>query len=188
MAREFILTGAPGAGKTVILRALEAQGIDVVEEAATDVIALDQGRGIGKSWRRPRFITDIARLQLRRAARPAAGPVRVADRSLVCTLALAEYLDHPVPESLTELIGAMLASGQYERRVLFVELLGFITNTEARRISLEDSIRFERFHIEAYERLGFELLRIPALPVDDRVAMVRSLIGHDDAAPAMNAV
>ena len=46
MAREFILTGAPGAGKTVILRGLEAKGIDVVEEAATDVIALDQGRGV----------------------------------------------------------------------------------------------------------------------------------------------
>ena len=182
MAREFILTGAPGAGKTVILRALEAEGIEVVEEAATDVIALDQGRGIGESWQRPQFITDIARLQQLRAGRPMAGSVRVADRSLVCTLALAEYLGHPVPVGLVESIAAMLAAGQYERRVLFVELLGFITNTEARRISLEESIRFEQFHIDAYERFGFELLRIPALPVDERVAMVRSLIGLEAAA------
>lgn len=180
MAREFILTGAPGAGKTVILRALEARGVDVVEEAATDVIALDQGRGIDESWRRPEFISDIARLQLLRAARPVAGAVRVADRSLVCTLALAEYLGHPVPEMLVESIGALVVARQYERRVLFVDLLGFITNTEARRISLEESIRFERFHVEAYERFGFELVRVPALPVDERVAMVRSLIGDRD--------
>lgn len=184
MAREFILTGAPGAGKTVILRALEAQGIDVVEEAATDVIALDQGRGVDESWRRPTFIDDIARLQLLRAARPAAGSVRVADRSLVCTLALAEYLSHPVPSALMESIEAMVAAGQCERRVLFVELLGFITRTEARRISLEDSIRFERFHVEAYERFGFELVRVPPLPLDQRVAMVRSLIGLE--ATSMN--
>lgn len=182
MAREFILTGAPGAGKTVILRALEAEGIDVVEEAATDVIALDQGRGIDESWRRPEFIGDIARLQLKRAARPTAGAVRVSDRSLVCTLALAEYLGHPVPEMLVESIREMVATGRYERWVLFVELLGFITNTDARRISLEDSRRFERFHIGAYERFGFELVRIPALPVDERVAMVRSLIGREAAA------
>ena len=187
MAREFILTGAPGAGKTVILRALEVDGVDVVEEAATDVIALDHGRGVTESWRRPEFITDIARLQLQRMARPATGSVRVSDRSLVCTVALAEYLGHPVPEMLVESIGSMIAAGQFERRVLFVELLGFITKTEARRISLEDSRRFERFHIEAYERFGFELVRVPPLPVDERVALVRSHLGLG-IAPMVNAL
>lgn len=185
MAREFILTGAPGAGKTVILRALEAGGVDVVEEAATDVIALEQGGGVAESWRRPEFIETIARLQLQRMARPALGAVRVSDRSLVCTVALAEYLGHPVPEMLVESIGSMIAAERFERRVLFVELLGFITKTEARRISLEDSRLFERFHVAAYERFGFELVRVPPLPVDERVALVRSHLGLG-IAPVMN--
>lgn len=185
MAREFILTGAPGAGKTVILRALEVDGIDVVEEAATDVIALEHGRGEGEAWKGPAFIEQIARLQLQRAARPAVGAVRVSDRSLICTLALAEYLGHPVPEMLVESIGSMVAAGQFERRVLFVELLGFITRTEARRISLEDSRRFERFHVAAYERFGFELVRVPPGPIEERMALVRSQIGLG-IAPAMN--
>ena len=34
----YILTGAPGAGKTAVLRLLEVSGYTVVEEAATDVI------------------------------------------------------------------------------------------------------------------------------------------------------
>jgi predicted ATPase len=33
--RRFIMTGAPGAGKTSILRVLESLGYAVVEEAAT---------------------------------------------------------------------------------------------------------------------------------------------------------
>ncbi|HYK35716.1 AAA family ATPase [Alloacidobacterium sp.] len=36
--RRFIITGAPGAGKTAIIRQLELDGFGVVEEAATDVI------------------------------------------------------------------------------------------------------------------------------------------------------
>ncbi len=41
----YILTGAPGAGKTAVLRLLEASGYPVVEEAATDVIALGNAPG-----------------------------------------------------------------------------------------------------------------------------------------------
>ena len=48
--RRFILTGTPGAGKTAILRQLEIEGFSVVEEAATDVIALEQAKGVGEPW------------------------------------------------------------------------------------------------------------------------------------------
>lgn len=176
MAREFILTGAPGAGKTLILRQLEADGIDIVEEAATDVIALEQALGNTEPHLRPEFIDMIAQLQVRRLARQPTGEVRVSDRSLVCTLALAEYLGHPAPKALDEAIAELVTSGRFERQVLFVELLGFITNTEARRISLADSIRFEAFHVAAYERLGFTLKRIPPLPLRERTDLVRRLI------------
>ncbi len=64
--QRLILTGAPGAGKTVILRALEGLGYPVVEEAATDVCALEQARGNAEPWTSPRFIDQIVELQRRR--------------------------------------------------------------------------------------------------------------------------
>lgn len=176
MAREIILTGAPGAGKTLILRQLEVDGFDIVEEAATDVIALQHGLGVAEPWRQPSFTATIAQLQVQRMAKPAAGAVRVSDRSLICTLALAEYLGHPVPITLERAIADSIAAAQFERRVLFVELLGFITPTEARRMSLEDAKRFEAFHISAYERFGFELMRVPALPFGERMELVRAAL------------
>ena len=43
--KRFVITGAPGAGKTAIIRQLELDGFSVVEEAATDVIAASHARG-----------------------------------------------------------------------------------------------------------------------------------------------
>ena len=64
--QRFILTGAPGAGKTAILRQLELDGFAVVEEAATDVIALGQAQGVLEAWKHSSFIDAIIDLQKRR--------------------------------------------------------------------------------------------------------------------------
>ena len=63
LSDHFILTGAPGAGKTVVLRQLEVMGHAVVEEAATDVIALAQAKGVAEPHLDPAFIDTIATLQ-----------------------------------------------------------------------------------------------------------------------------
>jgi predicted ATPase len=62
----YILTGAPGSGKTSILQALKNHGYAVVEEAATDIIALEQRQGNHEPWMRPDFIDNIVRLQQQR--------------------------------------------------------------------------------------------------------------------------
>jgi len=63
--KRFILTGTPGAGKTTILRQLEIEGFDVVEEAATNVIALEQAKGVAEPWLQGGFL-DMVDLQRRR--------------------------------------------------------------------------------------------------------------------------
>jgi len=67
--RRFIITGAPGAGKTAIVRQLELDGFSVVEEAATDVIAAAHAQGTVEAWKDPSFIDAIARLQRDRQIR-----------------------------------------------------------------------------------------------------------------------
>ena len=48
--KRFILTGAPGSGKTSILRVLAATGYAVVDEAATDVMAARLAAGDTEPW------------------------------------------------------------------------------------------------------------------------------------------
>jgi predicted ATPase len=56
--KRFVLTGTAGAGKTAIIRQLEREGFGIVEEAATDVIALEQACGIAEPWKHPSFIDN----------------------------------------------------------------------------------------------------------------------------------
>jgi predicted ATPase len=169
----YVVTGAPGAGKTLIIRKLAAGGYSVVEEAATDLIFAEQARGSLEPWTHPRFIEDITRLQIERC-RQARESLQFHDRSIICTLALARYLDFPAPTILMEEIARCADERFFQRDVFFVESLGFIEPTAARRISLEESRRFERVHEETYLSLGFRLVCVPAAPVADRVAWVLS--------------
>ncbi len=176
--KRFILTGTPGSGKTAILRQLELDGYRVVEEAATDVIALWQARGIEEAWKDIAFIDAIAALQREREMRAACEPggIQFHDRSVVCTAALARYLGFPVTETLVRELTRIKAEDVFQRQVFFVRSLGFVAPTAARRISYEDALRFERIHEETYREFGFEIIFVEPGSVDERVAAIKIVI------------
>jgi predicted ATPase len=181
--KRFILTGAPGAGKTAILRQLELDGFSVVEEAATDVIGLQQAQGIDEPWTHPWFIDVVVDLQRRRQLRASSElcGVQFHDRSAVCTAALAAYLGHPVSGALAGELERIRAEAIFQKRIFFIRNLGFITPTEARRISFEETLRFERIHEEAYGDLGFEIVSIKPGRLLDRVAAIKAAIAEIEA-------
>ncbi len=173
--KRFILTGTPGAGKTAILRQLERDGVSVVEEAATDIIALEQAKGVAEPWKRPVFIDRIVELQKQRQIRAAALPdaIQFHDRSTVCTAALADYLGFPPSAALSRELERLARNSIYQKCVFFVRTLGFVRPTDARRISQADAVRFEALHEKTYRAHGFELIPIEPGSVLDRVAAIR---------------
>lgn len=179
--KRYILTGAPGAGKTVILRQLELDGFGVVEEAATGIIALWQAKGITEAWNYPGFIDAIVSLQQTRERNSAclADLVQFHDRSVVCTAALADYLGVPRPQSLLRELRRIQAEGVFQKSVVFLRNLGFITPTEARRITYDETVRFEQIHEQTYRDLGFEIISIGPGLVSDRVSEIKRALSLD---------
>jgi predicted ATPase len=176
--RRFIITGAPGAGKTAIIRQLELEGFSVVEEAATDVIAAAQARGTPQPWADPSFIDTIATLQRDRQIRASYQPdeVQFHDRCLVCTVGLAAYLGFAISPVLTGELERIMKEAVFQQRVFFIRNLGFVTPTEARRISFEETLRFERIHEQTYRGFGFELVSIEPGSVVERVSQIKTAI------------
>jgi predicted ATPase len=173
----YVLTGAPGAGKTLLLEELLRRGFAVVPEAATDVIGELHRAGVAEPWTLTDFVERVLAEQLER--RTSAGrfdrsrPV-IFDRSPVCTLALARYIGQVPSPALVHAAGA--ACEDYAGGAFFVADLGFVERTAARRISHSAARAFGRLHVEAYLECGFELLDVPAWTVAARADMVESTI------------
>ena len=176
--RRFILTGAPGAGKTAIIRQLELDGFSVVEEAATDVIAAAQAQGTVQPWTHPSFIDAIAKLQRGRQIRASGQPneVQFHDRSVVCTAALAVYLGFPHTPFLASELQRIKEEAIYQPQGFFIRNLGFVTLTEARRISFEDAVRFEKIHEDTYQAFGFQLISIAPGGLRERVEKIKAAV------------
>jgi predicted ATPase len=143
------------------------------------VIAAAQHRGSAEPWREASFIDAVADLQKQRQLRASLHPedIQFHDRSVVCTAALAVYLGYSISPFLAEELDRINDEAIFETRVFFVRNLGFITPTAARRISFEESLRFERIHEETYQRYGFELIEVEAASVVERVSFIKDAIG-----------
>jgi predicted ATPase len=157
---------------------LELDGYLVVEEAATDIIALRQAQGIAEPHTDASFIDDITNLQKQRQMQVTglSSAVQFYDRSALCTYALSRWLNFPISKILADEMERIRAEQIYQRQVFFIENLGFCEPTQARKISFEDSIRFEKVHEETYREFGYECVRIEPLKLDARVAQIKQYV------------
>ena len=177
LARRYILTGTPGCGKTSILRSLEVAGYLVVEEAASDIIALRQAQSIAEPWTHPFFIDDITSLQKLRQMRIGdMSGVQFYDRSPLCTYALSVWLGFPISITLADEMERIEKAQIYEKQVFFIENLGFCEPSAARKITFEDSLKFEKVHEETYRSFGYECIRVAPQDLSARVEQIKRYV------------
>jgi predicted ATPase len=94
----------------------------------------------------------------------------------VCTEALRVYLGYPHSPLLAEEPERIKTEAIFEKQVFFIRNRGFVTPTEARRITFEETVRFETIQEETYRKFGFELVSVEQVSLEDRVRLIKKLI------------
>lgn len=175
MSKRYILTGAPGAGKTTLINALAERGYPIITEAATALIEQRQQKEVAIPWLQNDFIDAITAIQLTDIEQ-APSSLCFFDRSPFCTIALARFLSRTVPDKL-EMMAEKLATEQYfNTKVFYIHLLDTIEKTAARTISFNEAKGFGELHRTVYQHYGFELIEIDKATKDIRTERILSFL------------
>ena len=173
-ANLFVLTGAPGAGKTAILDRIGA-GIRRVDEPAREILAEQRAvGGAGTHDRDPSLFVDLLlqrSIDKHQTAQGWKGPV-VFDRGVPDCVAYAVLMG-------TDLTAGRAACERYRYHpeVLVVEPWEEIYVTDAERtMSFADTIPFHAALVEAYERAGYSLVEVPRDSAENRAAFLREFV------------
>lgn len=175
--KRYIFTGTPGSGKTSAAQHLQLLGYQVVQEAATDAIADAQQEGNPEPWKNLDFIDQIILLQQERQY-SAQEELQFYDRSPFCTYTLAKYLNFPLSSILLAEIDRCVKDKIYNQQIFFFENLGFINNTDARKISYEDALVFEKIHLDVYKDFEFDIITVPKMSITERCQFVLHHVGN----------
>lgn len=181
-AARYILTGAPGSGKTTILRSLH-ETIRHVPEPAREILAEQRSaNGRGTPDQDAALFLDLL---LRRS-------IEKYD--------LAQTSDHPLlyDRGVPDCVGyavrlgvdpapAILAAAKYRYHpeVLVLEPWEAIyTTDDERRMSFADSVAFHENLLDGYRSAGYTLVPVPQGTVESRAVFIGEFLGRLTASPS----
>ena len=167
--KKYVITGASGSGKTTLIGELGRRGYTVFDEVAKPYILEQQAKGIKKPWLSKDFQPAMLKRQLELEERASSYKgVVFLDRGVPDALAFFKYRKEKVPDDLAKRIN----SADYEK-IFYLEPLenfhnpGFRVEKDAR-----EAVRIAELIKKEYQRLGYDLIRVPVLSVPERADYV----------------
>jgi predicted ATPase len=172
----FILTGAPGSGKTAILGRLIDE-FRCVDEPAREVLAEQRATGGRGTWDQdPALFVDLLleRSIVKHEIARRSGDTVIFDRGVPDCVVYAILAETDPAPSL-----AAVHLYRYQPHVFFLEPWSDIYETDEERIMTFDAtVSFSEALRDVYERSDYTLVDVPRGSLDDRAAFVRMMVAR----------
>jgi predicted ATPase/adenylate cyclase class IV len=175
---KYIVTGGPCTGKTTLLRKIEEAGYKTVPESARQIIKEEEER----ARQNPGYVPVIPQNDLQAFER------KVVERQL-CLESKIEgtaFLDRSIADAvayakrgaadLGDRVHDHIKDAGYTR-VFILDQLPVYEQDSERKETPEEAAEIHEKICNTYERLGFDIVRVPAVGPDKRLELVLREIG-----------
>lgn len=164
----YVLTGGPCAGKTTTIDEFSKRGYPVLAEPARLIIdeKLGAGHTIGEIVGDPDWLPSVVRRAHAQEREVSRVETWFFDRSAVDSLAYYTKHGRPVEDFFAEAMREI----RY-RKVFLLDLVDF-KNDSGRPETPEEAAELHELIHAAYESQGYEIVRVPVLPVIERADFI----------------
>jgi predicted ATPase len=175
MNRKYIITGAPGTGKTTIINALIKKGYSCAEEISRELIAeqLSIGGDILPWKNQIAFENHIANLRKEQYLNCSEKENYFFDRSSIDCIAYLKVNKLEITNEISQIIKECI----FNKQVFITPLWEEIYINDGERIEdIKSALNIENSIIKTYKSLGYNLITVPKLSVKERVNFIISKI------------
>ena len=170
----YVITGGPSSGKTTSINELSKLGFHTVPEIAR--ILIDREKDSGKTLDQirgdelePDFQERVLKMKIEIENKTPKDKVVFFDRGIPDSIAYYEILGID-PKKLKE-----FCREKRYKKIFFLEQLPY-KKDYARTEDIETVNKISELLFKAYADLEYEIIRIPAMSIEDRIKMILSYV------------
>lgn len=175
MNKKFIITGAPGTGKTSIINALTKKGYNCAKEISREIIVEQiKSGGTILPWKNQiKFENKIIKRRYEQYINFKQNAICFFDRSVVDCIAYMNINNIHISTKNMKIIKEC----KYNKLVFYTPIWKKIyLNDNERRESIEEAEEIESSILKTYQSLDYQTLMIPKSSVEERVNFIISKI------------